>query len=294
MVIFNNVPQERFSAGYLASIERHIADGGSFVMLGAGEDSAARAGLRRCDNQLRDTWPGFELTTTARDPGTGLPGLVRVQNLDIEMVLVPGGDGDIGSERFAGSKPVHTIRIEPFYLARLEVAQALWSSVMGSNPSAHQGKDYADSARLPVEQVSWRDAQQFLAKLNGLVPGGGFRLPTEAEWEIAARTAGTTSTVPQLPQSAPSPVGSPSPNKPGIYNMLGNVWEWCSSLAEPYPYNASDGREAADAKGLRILRGGGYADTPDLLDPALRHSERPERRVKWNGLRIARSVPNAH
>jgi formylglycine-generating enzyme required for sulfatase activity len=254
-------------------------------------DPTAQAGLRRCDNQLRRSWPGFQMVGSERDPTTGLPRLVRVQTLPIEMALVPGGDGDLGSDRFAASKPVHTIRVEPFYLARFEVTQALWSSVMGSNPSAHQGKDFPDAARLPVEQVSWQDAQLFLEKLNRLVPGGGFRLPTEAEWEIAARSDGSAPAVSATPQPAPHATGSSQPNKLGLFDMQGNVWEWCSSLAAPYPYNSEDGREAAEAKGLRVLRGGGYADTPDLLDPSLRHSERPERRMKWNGLRIARGIP---
>lgn len=254
-------------------------------------DPAAQGGLRRCDNQLRRSWLGFEIVDSERDPATGLPRLVRVQTLPIEMALVPGGDGDIGSDRFAASKPVHTVRVEPFYLARLEVTQGLWRGIMGSNPSAHQGKDHPDAARLPVEQVSWQDTQLFLEKLNRLVPGGGFRLPTEAEWEIAARAGSPSPAVSPAPQPGPHPAGSSPPNKLGLFDMQGNVWEWCSSLAVPYPYNSEDGREAADAKGLRVLRGGGHADTPDLLDPALRHSERPERRMKWNGLRIARGIP---
>jgi iron(II)-dependent oxidoreductase len=78
-----------------------------------------------------------------------------------------------------------------------------------------------------------------------------------------------------------------------LYDMLGNVCEWCSSLHRPYPFDAADGRESPDGSGLRILRGGGFADPLDLLNPALRHAERPNRRLRWNGLRLARDVPEA-
>jgi formylglycine-generating enzyme required for sulfatase activity len=73
--------------------------------------------------------------------------------------------------------------------------------------------------------------------------------------------------------------------------MQGNVWEWCSSLWRPYVYRAADGRESPTQPGLRVLRGGGFADSAALLDPALRHAERPDRRFRWNGLRLARSAP---
>jgi len=86
-------------------------------------------------------------------------------------------------------------------------------------------------------------------------------------------------------------VDSGQPDKLGLFDMLGNVWERCSSLNRPYPFDAADGREAPAAPGLRILRGGGYVDMADLLDAALRHAERPNRRLPWNGLRLARSVP---
>ena len=162
---------------------------------------------------------------------------------------------------------------------------------MGSNPSAYQGEKFPSSAGMPVEQVSWEDAQAFLKRLNEKVPGGGFRLPTEAEWEFAARTGGAEPEPAAPGQTSPRPAGKGRQNTLGLHDMLGNVWEWCSSLDRPYPFDAADGRESATAPGPRILRGGGFADPQDILDPAFRHTERPDRRLQYNGLRLARDVP---
>jgi formylglycine-generating enzyme required for sulfatase activity len=255
-------------------------------------DSQARDRAKLCERRLKPDLPGFEIAEKRFDPGTGLPRKVRVAGLAIPMVLVPGGGFEMGSERYAGSKPVHTVRIRPLYLGEFEITQAEWKSVMGSNPSAHQGGPFRDANRMPVEQVSWDDAQVFLKKLNEKVQGAGFRLPTEAEWEYAARAAGSEPEPAVEGQKAPRPVGKGRPNSLGLRDMLGNVWEWCSSLSRPYPFDATDGRESVDGTGLRILRGGGFADPADLLDPALRHAERPHRRMRANGLRLARDVPD--
>ena len=186
---------------------------------------------------------------------------------------------------------------------------------MGANPSAHQGEKYAGPERMPVEKVSWDECQKLVEKLNELVDGGGFRLPTEAEWEYACWAGATTApTASELPELAwilessaydkpnaegllnisgygPHAVGSHPPNAWGFFDMQGNVAEWCSSLWQPYPYSVGDGREVLTAPGQRLLRGGSFADTADTVHPAFRHNERRQRRFRWNGLRIARSVP---
>ncbi len=252
-------------------------------------DGTAASKLAMCTRRLKPELPGFELAAPDIDEATGLPLRVRVRELGIEMVLVNGGDAELGSERFRGSKPVHSVAIAPFYLAARETTQAEWKAVMQSNPSRYQGKEYADAGRMPVESVSWNDVAAFLAKLNAKVEGGGFRLPTEAEWEFAALPGGEAGEAFDL--TAPRPGGGGTPNRFGLFDLQGNVREWCSSLAAAYPYNAFDGRESAGGSGLRILRGGAFAEPESWFHPSLRHSERPERRLPWNGFRLARSVP---
>lgn len=252
-------------------------------------DRYATERMRMCQRRMNPSLSGFEIIGKGFDPQTGLPRQVRVARWGIPMVLVPGGEFEMGSERFTGAKPVHTVRVVPFYLGEYELTQAEWKSLMGSNPSEHQGAKYPESDRMPVEQVSWEDCQSLLRKLNEGVPGAGFRLPTEAEWEYAARAGGGTEEGAQW--SEPRPVGKGQPDTLGLFDMRGNVWEWSSSLYRPYPYVASDGREEADAPGLRVLRGGGYVEWAAWIDPGARHSERPNRRLGSNGMRLARSVP---
>ena len=256
------------------------------------DDARAAERLNLCQRRLAPSLAGFEFADPRFDPDTGLARNVHVTGVGIAMVLVPGGEFEMGSEQFPASKPVHVVRVRPFYLGQFEVTQGEWKSVMGSNPSAHQGGKFPDADRMPVEQVSWDDAQAFLRKLNEKIPGGGFRLPSEAEWEYAARTGGSKPEASAAGQNSPGPVDQGPAGSLGLYGMLGNVWEWCSSLSRPYPYNAADGRESPSEAGLRILRGGGFLDPPDLLDPAFRHAERPGRRLRSNGFRLARQVPN--
>jgi formylglycine-generating enzyme required for sulfatase activity len=264
----------------------------------------ANARLALAKRRLSPGIPGFEAIGNTYDPETGLPLKVRVTNLQIEMVLIPGGDADLGDDAFPSSRPVHTVFLEPFYLATTELTQSMWLAVEASNPSLHRGD------RLPVHNVAWTDAQRWIERLNARVPGGGFRLPSEAEWEFAARSganrgelgtrawfkensvaAAPPGTLRQIEAYAPRPVATLQPDAKGIYDLAGNVWEWCSTLLKPYPYDARDGRESGDTTGLRVLRGGGFADSGDYLNPGFRHAERPHRRLMFNGVRLARSVP---
>jgi len=147
-------------------------------------------------------------------------------------------------------QPGFTVTIQKaFYIGKFEVTQAQWKAVMGSNPSIFQGYKVADNAdQHPVENVTWNDVQQFLKKLNAREKGKRYRLPTEAEWEWAAR-AGASDDIPwaqisataQLNTRTTNKVGGKAPNAWGLYDMLGNVWEWVQDwynekiFADPTP-----------------------------------------------------------
>jgi len=314
--------------GKLEAFNRYMAEGDRLVKEGSFPsardafrqaveqipgDRRAVARLGMCERRIDPQLAGFEIVGSEFDPETGLPRRVKVSGTAIEMVLVPAGDSDMGSDRWKDSAPVHTVQVDAFYLGKFELTQGQWKALMGANPSQYAGRP--DSDRLPVERVSWDDCQTFVRTLNGRVPGGGFRLPTEAEWEYAARAgsanppahdellrsawfrentaSGADAAADSVPLEsyAPKPVGSRQPNRWGLYDMLGNVWEWTSSASRPYPFDAGDGRESETATGLRVLRGGSFVDSAESLDPAMRHAERSDRRFRWNGFRLARGVP---
>ncbi|HYM05493.1 MAG TPA: SUMF1/EgtB/PvdO family nonheme iron enzyme [Terriglobales bacterium] len=233
------------------------------------KDPLAERRRAMCNRRLNPEIPGFEIVGNEYDAKTGLAKRVRVKNLGLEMVLIPEGDLDL-------APPAHTVHIDAFYLARTELTMREWSG----DPQQSQ---------IPVHDISWLDAMEWIAKLNRGTPGAGFRLPTEVEWELAAkgsvpswfRAPGATTV------AGPRPVAQKQPNVYGLYDMLGNVAEWTLSVYRPYPYTG----ESPDPNGLHVIRGGSYADSPDYLEPALRHAERPNRRIPWNGMRLARSVP---
>jgi formylglycine-generating enzyme required for sulfatase activity len=253
--------------------------------------------------RLHPDLPGFERIGDQFDAATGLAKAVRVRGFDIEMVLISGGAVDIGSERYAASKPIHSMTIEPFYLGKTELTQKQWSSLGFSNPSTVAGGD------MPVHNITWEEATRWSGVLSERVPGGGFRLPTEVEWEAAAGAGrptdidasawhrgnsvkgGAATPFREIDTYGPRPVGGKVPTGAGLFDIFGNVWEWCSTQWRPYPYSATDGREAGSNAGLRVLRGGGFAENAEDFDVSFRHAERPSRRQRWNGVRLARSVP---
>src|SRR3972149_2460822 len=188
----------------------------------------------------------------------------------IEMILVPAGTFMMGSnDGYSNEQPVHQVTItRSFYLGKYEVTQGQWEAVRGSNPSHFKG------ARNPVEQVSCDDCQEFAKMLNAQVPGGGFRLPMEAEWEYACR-AGSTGRFcfgdddvglweyawdEGNSGGQTHPVGQKRPNAWGLHDMHGNVSEWCSDW---YGESYRGWSPAADPPGLgsggyRAYRGGSW------------------------------------
>ena len=186
-----------------------------------------------------------------------LPGGVK-----LDLVYLPAGDFAMGFDTgYKATEPVHRVTLtHGFWIGKTEVTQAQWRAVMGNNPAYFQGDD------KPVEQVSWDDCQTFLKRLNQLGQSFVYRLPTEAEWEYAARAARLTSTYApgeafawdaSNSQGQTHPVGQKQPNPWGLLDMLGNVWEWCSDGFGPYlPYPQQDPQSPTAE--LRTVRGGSW------------------------------------
>jgi len=220
----------------------------------------------------------------------------------IEFVLIPAGTFIMGGETgYDDSKPPHQVTLsKPFYLGTYQVTQSQWKTIMGKNPSKFTGDT------RPVEQVSWNDGQEYVRKLNSREGVNMYRLPTEAEWEYACR-AGTGARFcfgddeARLEEYAwfddnskgeTHPVGQKKPNLWGLYDMHGNVWEWCQDwFAESY-YKVSPDKDPQGAKNgsFRVFRGGGWFDNAGGCASAYRYRDAPGGRFNYLGFRLARSL----
>jgi formylglycine-generating enzyme required for sulfatase activity len=200
-----------------------------------------------------------------KDPATGM-----------EFVWVEGGTYKMGCGPWAGGcqaneSPEHEVTVSGFWIGKYAVTQGQWQKVMGNNPSGFKKGD-----NYPVETVSWNDAKEFIGKLNGM-SGQTFRLPTEAEWEYAARSGGKAekfaggSDIDAVAwYSANSgksthPVGTKAPNGLGIYDMSGNVWQWCEDVYAEDAYTKHQRNNPVFTVGgpYRVLRGGSWSrDAP--------------------------------
>jgi formylglycine-generating enzyme required for sulfatase activity len=226
--------------------------------------------------------------------------------IGMEFVLIPPGEFLMGSEKNDGEKPVHKVTIGySFYLGKYQVTQGEWKAVMGDNPSWFKGDD-----RRPVEKVSWDDCQRFLERLNAKNDGWKYRLPSEAEWEYACRAGTTGDYAGDLDAMAwygagfvkfilgiggTHRVGQKQPNAFGIYDMHGNVWEWCQDRThENYNGAPTDGSAWEDGSdNRRILRGGSWADNAYYCRSANRNFNAPALRYNdSNGFRlVAARIP---
>ena len=225
----------------------------------------------------------------------------EANGVSFTMIPVEGGTFTMGATSEMENpcddeKPTHQVTLSSYYIGETEVTQALWQAVMGSNPSSFKGDD------LPVECVSWYDCQTFISKLNALT-GKRFRLPTEAEWEFAAR-GGNQSRHTQYSGSSriddvawyngnsgyeTHPVKTKQPNELGIYDMTGNVFEWCLDWFGDYSRYAQTNPTGASSGSERVYRGGCYYSTPRNCRSSFRYCITPE---FWNddlGLRLVLS-----
>ena len=228
-----------------------------------------------------------------------------VNTVDIVLVPIPPGEFAMGSpesepERY-GNETQHLVKItKPFYLSAHEVTQAQYERVMGNNPSSSKGDT------KPVEQVTWNDAVEFCGKLS-LREGVEYRLPTEAEWEYACCAGATTAysfgdDVSRLGEYAwhrdnssgtTRPVGEKLPNAWGLFDMHGNVYEWCQDRYGPYERLQVVSDPIGPASGSRrVLRGGAFAYQPKYVRAAARYyDDPPDDRNLYFGFRLARTYP---
>ena len=236
-------------------------------------------------------------------PEPSLPESFTDDITGMEFVLIPAGTFEMGSnDGNDNEKPVHRVTIsQPFYLGKYPVTQAQWEMVMGHNPS-----DFKGDANLPVESVSWDDVQNFMEKLNAKAERAIYRLPTEAEWEYAAR-AGTT-TIYSFGDDAglldqygwyngnsenkTHPVGQLKPNPWGLYDIHGNIWEWVADWYASYlPGHQTDPTGPPNGD-HRVIRGGSFDLSPGDLRSALRVRVGPEVRGRSIGFRCVRVPPS--
>ena len=248
----------------------------------------------------KKTQPARQAQQQKPAASTSMP-KVSLDDIMRNMVYVEGGTFTMGatSEQKKpddDEKPTHRVSLSSFYIGKYEVTQALWKAVMGSNPSRFEGDNQ------PVERVSWNDCQTFLRKLNAMT-GKNFRLPTEAEWEFSARGGNWSRGYQYSGSNVLSDVawyadnsgmkthnvGTKAPNELGIYDMSGNVWEWCQDWYGDYHGYSQTNPTGPSCGANRVYRGGSWGSGAWLCRMAFRDNYTPGSRGNGLGLRLALS-----
>lgn len=211
--------------------------------------------------------------------GTAESAVAQKDPLNHEMIFVEGGTFKMGSKSGEDDeKPVHSVTLSAFNIGKYEVTQAQWAAVMRSNPS-----HFKDCEECPVENVSWNDVQEYIQKLNAQT-GKKYRLPTESEWEYAAKggkssigfTYSGSNEMNAVVWNTENcggkthKVGGKQANELGIYDMTGNVWEWCSDWYGPYSSYDETNPPGASSGKSRVLRGGSWDDSGNYCRTSIR------------------------
>ena len=227
--------------------------------------------------------------------------IYTVNGVSFKMVAVEGGTFTMGatpeqgSDAYSSEKPAHQVTLSSYSIGQTEVTQELWQAVMGSNPSSFTG-----NLQRPVERVSWNDCQTFITKLNQMT-GKNFRLPTEAEWEYAARGGNRSqsykyagsNTVEDVTWyssnsgSTTHPVATKAPNELGLYDMSGNVYEWCQDWWGSYSSGAQTDPTGPSTGSYRVKRGGSWNDYGGNWRVSCRSNFTPSNTSSNLGLRLA-------
>ncbi len=222
---------------------------------------------------------------------------ITVNGVTFNMVRVEGGTFQMGSndsEADSDEKPVHQVTLSSYSIGETEVTQVLWEAVMGSNPSNFKGSN------LPVENVSWDDCQEFITRLNQQT-GRRFRLPTEAEWEFAAHGGNKSRGYKYSgskkikaiawykgnSSSKTHTVKTKQANELGLYDMSGNVWEWCQDWYGDYSSSAQTNPKGPSSGSLRVYRGGSWFDGARNCRSSNRNYNSPSNRSLNLGFRLA-------
>ncbi|MCQ2288516.1 MAG: SUMF1/EgtB/PvdO family nonheme iron enzyme [Muribaculaceae bacterium] len=236
-------------------------------------------------------------TTTVQDADNKM--MFAVNGVTFNMIKVQAGTFKMGAtpeqiNPWNDEKPVHTVTLTKDYsIGETEVTQALWEAVMGTNPSDNKGEN------LPVENVSWNDCQMFISKLNAIT-GQYFRLPTEAEWEFAARGGNMSkgykysgsNNIYEIgwfssnSERRASPVATKQPNELGLYDMSGNVWEWCQDKRGKYTEQDVTDPKGAENGSQHVNRGGSYYNAMGVCRVSCRNFNNANM-AKYLGLRLA-------
>ena len=255
---------------------------------------------------LPQTFPSIPQTVsnpgvspTNQESGNNLE-TFKVNGVSFNMVRVDGGTFTMGATSEQGSgagtneMPAHQVTLSIYSIGETEVTQALWKAVMGKKPSNWKGDN------LPVEQVSWDDCQKFITKLNKLT-GRRFRLPTEAEWEYAARggsksrgckysgsnNIGDVAWYDNNSSSQTHPVKTKLANELGLYDMSGNVWEWCQDRYGKYSGGSQTNPTGPSSGSLRVFRGGSWNNDARICRVSFRGINSPDSAYDSLGLRLA-------
>ena len=229
----------------------------------------------------------------------------NVYGVQFRMKYVEGGTFMMGasgddSEAFYWERPRHSVTLDSYYIAETQVTQELWQAVMGNNPS-----NFKRDIHQPVENVSWNDCQKFIEKLNRFT-GKKFSLPTEAQWEYAARGGknskgyrfsgsndiGSVAWYAENSSGTPHPVAQKHANELGLYDMIGNVWEWCLERFDSNYYaNSPQNNPQGPSSGVgRVLRGGGWGSDSWSCRVSYRNGNNPDCRRSNVGLRLSLPV----
>ena len=262
--------------------------------VGAGKDRCAVWDVLRDRDKLQGSQVCFKIKAERQ----GGNQTITVGGISFTMMWVQGGTFTMGCTSEQGSdcwfdeRPTHSVTLSDYYIGETEVTQVLWKAVMGSNPSNRKGDN------LPVENVSWNDVQEFIRKLNQMT-GMLFRLPTEAEWEYAARGGNKSQ---GYKYSGSNDIGKVSwggkkgskthavkskrANELGLYDMSGNVWEWCNDWYGSYSELWQTNPSGPSTGSYRVQRGGSWYNHAKFCSVSRRMSSTPSYRDNRCGFRL--------